>query len=529
MRTSSQPQTDKESASAQEKPLGVADRLALISLIDGAVRLEATESPAVADLFDDLSDLVDQTVKGSRIDLLKPEDSTLGFQVFQISGESGENLGRLHMLYFKKPIPCYYLVYVEVATPFRNLGLGNRIIGAFRDFATEKSAVALLDNIIPKEDPTFDIYEKLNWRPVEEITGGEIEGEGVFMIHVPSAMEGKDLKEPVRRLLYHLRRRRPAIDMRDNELMVRRTIQEFKDLYEALVTYFNEEIRAGRSTPVMRYMFTRFVTKFLGFRRRIARLIGYTGGESLEQIVLHPEVRGLPIHSYVPRGLASNPSFVSGDRELWLKLPEALKQEPARTIEALPNYRRPTLLSWLETRGFEATDPLTIGDMIDLGFDPTRLKEITLDGEEYIFERLQPRHLPAIERQKQLLELWAPELVGRRVTKAALKTNPPLLIIRDRGNGYILRRKIEGIHWEEAVEQLRTEPRLKGLNAALGIDRLVMAGVRGVREEVKSRVPAEEDSVADRFACFVSWDLAANQPLITVEMVGAYLESLWVA
>ena len=35
------------------------------------------------------------------------------------------------MLYLKKPIPCYYLVYVEVAAPYRNRGLGNRILTHF--------------------------------------------------------------------------------------------------------------------------------------------------------------------------------------------------------------------------------------------------------------------------------------------------------------------------------------------------------------------------------------------------------------
>jgi len=529
MKTPSQHKLRKGLDPAVERPLGVTDRLALISLIDGVARVEDSESCAIADLFDELSDLVERTVEGSKIDRLKPEDSTGGFQVFQINGETGENLSRLHMLYFKKPIPCYYLVYVEVATPFRNMGLGNRIIKAFSEFAAGKSAVALLDNIIPQDDPTYDIYEKLNWRPVEEITGIPTDTEGVFMIYVPPGMEGRDLKNQVRRLMYHLRRKRSAIDMRDNELMVRRTIQEFKDLYNALMTYFSEGILTGRSTPVMRFMFTRFVTKFLGFRRRITRLIGYTGGESLEQIVLNPAVRSMPVQSYVPRELATHPSFVSGDRKLWLKLPEALKQEPARTIEGLPNYRRPSLVSWIESRGRASSDPLTIGDLIDLGFDPTRLKEITLDGQDYIFERLQPRHLSAVERQKALLDMWGHDLVGRRVNRAALKTNPPLVIIRDRGNGYILRRKVEGIHWEEAVEQLRTEPKLKGLNTSLGIDRMIVASVHGAVEEVKTRVPQDDESLVERFACFVAWDLQGNLPIITVDASGACLESLWLA
>ena len=74
------------------------------------------------------------------------------------------------MLYLNKPIPCYYLVYVEVAAPFRNKGLGNLVLRVFRDFLVQKAAVGILDNIIPGNDPTYDIYLKLNWKPIEHIT-----------------------------------------------------------------------------------------------------------------------------------------------------------------------------------------------------------------------------------------------------------------------------------------------------------------------------------------------------------------------
>ncbi len=38
-------------------------------------------------------------------------------------------------------------------------------------------------------------------------------------------------------------------------------------------------------------------------------------------------------------------------------------------------------MAWLEEQGKSYDDPLTLGDLMDLGFDPTRLKEITIDGE----------------------------------------------------------------------------------------------------------------------------------------------------
>ncbi len=261
--------------SVEDTRLGLHDRLSLISLIDEGVRAGCSDSPMVADLFAELGNRVDATVRGAKIDRLKPDGARRGFRILEINADSGENLGRLNMLYLNKPIPCYYLVYVEVASPFRNKGLGNRILQAFRDFLTEKSAVGILDNIIPQDDPTFDLYLKLNWQPVSEITRiTEAESDGGYMVYTPPCFAGKDIRDPLLKLLHHLKRKRPAIDMRDNELMVERTIEEFKDLYCALLTYFGAEIDREESSSLMRFTFTRFVTKLLGFRRRIGQLLG---------------------------------------------------------------------------------------------------------------------------------------------------------------------------------------------------------------------------------------------------------------
>ncbi len=119
---------------AVDRRLGLQDRLALIALIDEGLRSGSSRFPMPADLFSNLWELVQATVSGSRINRLKPEAAGNGFQVFEITAETGESLGRLHMLYLKKPLPCYYLVYVEVAPPFRRKGLGTRILEHFRDF-----------------------------------------------------------------------------------------------------------------------------------------------------------------------------------------------------------------------------------------------------------------------------------------------------------------------------------------------------------------------------------------------------------
>ena len=375
-------------------PLNLNERLGLVALIDEGMRLGLAEAPIVSDLFNDLWDLMNATVSGCSLERLKPEDSKHGFRVFEINAESGENLGRLNMLYLRKPIPCYYLVYVEVAAPFRRRGLGNRILKYFRDFLDSQSALGILDNIIPSEDPTYDIYFKHFWKPIKTIIGDSLSGKNDncnYMVFIPPTLEGMDLKEPVLKLLTHLKRRRTVIDARENERMVTQTITEFKQLYQTLLAYFGREIGKGEPSPFMRFMFTRFVTKLIAFRRRIADLVGYTGGESMEQITLTPEVANLEVKSYPPRELVKKNAFGNGELALLNQLPEGLRNNPAPMIESLPNYRRPNLMAWLNERGKSYSDPLTLGDLMDLGFDPTRLKEITIDGQEFIFERVQTR------------------------------------------------------------------------------------------------------------------------------------------
>jgi hypothetical protein len=311
--------------------------------------------------------------------------------------------------------------------------------------------------------------------------------------------------------------------------MVQRTITEFKALYSALLTYSEEDIQGGEPDALTRFLFTRFATKFIAFRRRIAHLVGYTGGDSLEQVGLAPEVASLPVQSYAPRDLASRPTYVSGDMELVLSLPEALKSHPAPFIEMLPNYRRPSLVAWLKEREMTSADALTIGDLLDLGFDPTRLKEITIHGDPFIFERIQARQLPELEKKRELLEHVESKLLGARPGKALLRANRPLLVIGDRGNAYVLRRKIGGIHWEEAVEQLQSAPHLKAINRALGIDRMVLATVKKADEMIAHALGLEKEAIPGLWSSFVSWDLKTNRPGLVVEFAETFLESVWVA
>lgn len=515
----------------RDRSLGLHERLALISLMNEEARNGQSDSPMVADLFDNLWNLVDRTVSGAAIHRMRPDGRRNGFKVLEITGQQGDILGRLNMLYLNKPMPCYYLVYVEVLKPFRNKGLGNLVLEAFKDFLADRSAVGILDNIIPRNDPTFDIYAKLEWQPLDAVlpsSGGENDDER-YMIFIPPSMSERDLKGPLQKLVHHLNRKRPAIEMRENEFMVRRTIQEFRELYDALMVFFKTTLNSSESDPIMRYMFTRYVTKFLGFRRRIQKLLGYTGGESLTQVVLDERVRRLPVQSYAPKALSDSPSFVSGDRKIWLSLPESLKKDPGRYIEALPNYRRPSLMTWLAETNRDAAETLTIGDLLELNFDPTRLKEFSLGTQEFIFERVQPNMLTALERKKQTIERISPETHNVLIKNTKVQINPQLLVIRDRGNAYVLRRKIQGIHWEEATEQLQTNPNLTDLNRALSAERIITSAIKAVSDWCASKIEDKKDAVIDPSTFFVSWDLHSNRPILNVDTAGASVESVWIA
>ncbi|MBW1786349.1 MAG: hypothetical protein JRK53_06975 [Deltaproteobacteria bacterium] len=528
MRNESDPSLQAMGPVEAARQLSINDRLAMIELIDDGMRAGASGTPIVADLFSNLWDLVNVTVAGSKIDRLKPKSGQNGFRTLEIISEDGDNLGRLNMLYLKKPMPCYYLVYVEVAAPYRRKGLGNRVLIHFREFLEAKGAMGILDNIIPENDPTFDIYSKQAWESVENIIGDAMEDAGAhYMVYIPYRYRNRDVREAVLRLVHHLQRKRDAIDMRDNQEMVRRTIAEFRDLYAALLAYFDEDILNGASTPLMRFMFTRFMTKLVSFRRRIASLLGYTGGDSLEQFVLTPEIGRLPIQSYAPQELAGDTLQVNGQKEVWAALPEDLKNNPAGHIEALANYQRPSLMTWQAERGTTPQEALTLADMMDLGFDPTRLKEIAIDGQVHIFERIQARQVPELEKKKQLLEAISREMPMERVRNAKLNVNPPLLVIQDRGNAYVLRKKVEGVHWEEALEQLQSVQSLKALNATARVDRLIVSSVSEALKRVSDRLGVKKGGLPGLLTCFVSWNMKANQPRLTIDFSTTSLEGLW--
>jgi GNAT superfamily N-acetyltransferase len=503
--------------------MGLKDALSVIDMTfqDQIARLKA---PSPYQPFTDLNKLIDVTVHGAKIGA-SSQRTTASLSTLEIRTEEGEGIGYLNMMYRKKFIPCYYLVYVEVMPSFRGLGLGDRILNAFMEFVRDKKAVGLLDNIIPPGEVTFEIYSKLGWRNIKDHIGnGVADGWGNYMVFVPDSLQAHDLKDKLVKFLFDLSKKRPVIDMHDNEDMVKRTIEEFRSVYRALEELFDEEISSGASTPLMRFMFTRLTTKLIGFRRRIATLIGYTGGESLEQISFSERIKELSIQPYSLWDVEKDHVGIWGDKELLRTLPGKLKEEPTLFIEGLPTYKRPYLHEWMEKMRTRPSQSLKISDLLDLGFDPTRLREFHHEGVDYVFERISPHLFASLVKKRRFLRNIGNCVSRVQFAGAILRTNPPLLIFRDRGNIYALRKKLVGINSDVALDKLITSPYLKVINRTVGIDRPSgQSMISMLVERVQVPVPAGNEDLL-----FFPWILNETFP-VHVDISGVSLETIWIA
>ena len=513
----------------KEARIGLKDILAVVDIILED-HLKEHEAVFPYEVFEGLNELINKTVHGTKIEPFRPKKGRQLFHTLEIHTEAGEDLGYLNMIYLSKPLPCYYLVYVEVLPPFRGRGLGNKILNAFREFAEDKDAVGLLDNIIPANEPTYDIYTKLGWRCIEELIGEDkVNGEGNYMVFIPTTIKILDLRDKLIKLLFKVKKKRMIIDMHDNESMVKRTISEFRSVYEVLEHLFEIELSAETSTPFMRFMFTKFITKLLGFQRRFVGLIGYTGGESLEQISISDPIKAMPIQPYSLWSSKESDVEIRGEEETIRDLPRELKKEPTLYIENLPLYRRPYLSSWLGKKRTSRSLNLKISDLLELGFDPTKLREFHHKGSKYIFERTSPRFLLSIEKKRRFLPRIDESALGLRFRHSRIQINPILALLQDRGNIYLLRRKVEGIHSEEALDQLRGSPHLKEMNRSVRIDHAIIMTINEVREWLLKVFHSKLSDEIEDLTFFVPWDIERNIPKVTVDVTGIFLDTLWVA
>ncbi|MCX5813161.1 MAG: GNAT family N-acetyltransferase [Proteobacteria bacterium] len=493
-------------------------------------QMNRLEDSSPYEAFTGLNKLIDRTVRGTKIEHFRPREACRHFHTIEIHTEEGEILGYLNMLYLKRFVPCYYLVYVEVMPSFRGLGLGNMILNAFMEFLNDRNAVGLLDNIVPHGESTYEIYTRLGWKDLADFIGNGVPDEWRnFMVFIPDSVQSQNLKDRLIRTLFNLKKRKPVIDMHDNEDMVKRTIEEFRSVYRTLTQLFNDELLSGASNPLMHFMFTRLTTKLIGFHRRISTLIGYTGGESLEQISFSDRIRELPVQPYSPWNLDEEDAGIWGDEGMLRSLPGSLKGEPTSFIEGLPFYKRPYLHNCLKNRETRTLQPLKISDLLSFGFDPTRLKEFHHEGVDYIFERISPLFFSALVKQRTFLKKVEKSVSGLRIRGAIVRVNPILLIFRDRGNIYVLRKKVDGVHSQEALDQIKTVPYLQEMNRGIGIDRAMISTISDIRDLLKKKFHSGFKQEIEDLTYFVPWDIENNIPRIHVHVSEITLGIIWIA
>jgi hypothetical protein len=505
------------------------DALTLINItFDEQMKRLDVSSPYEA--FTGLSELIDHTVRGTKVERFRPKEHRRRFHTLEIHTEKGEILGYLNMLYLKRTVPCYYLVYVEIMPAFRGLGLGTRIVNAFKEFLFDKKAIGLLDNIVPPDDPSYTIYTNLGWRALTEIIGygGSDEWKN-YMVLIPDFIQTQDMKGDLNRILFSLKKKRPIVDMHDNEDMVKRTIEEFQNVYEALVRLFREDIQTGATNTLMNFMFTRLTTRLIGFHRRIENLIGYTGGESLEQLSFADNIKRLPLQPYSLWRFDEEDGGMWGNEEILRNLPQELKEDPTRYIEGLPFYRRPYLDNWMKRTGLQPSQTLTISDLLDFMFDPTRLREFHQKGAKYIFERVSPLFFNTLLRKRAFLKRVEKSEADLHFHGTIIRVNPIILVIRDRGNVYALRRQVQGVHSQEALDQLKTIPHLRNLNSAVGITRCIQNVIKDTEKSLKKRFHSRFKREIEELAYFIPWDIERNAPVIRVDISGISLDTVWLA
>jgi hypothetical protein len=147
----------------------------------------------------------------------------------------------------------------------------------------------------------------------------------------------------------------------------------------------------------------------------------------------------------------------------------------------------------------------------------------------YIFERISPLFFSSLIKKRDFLRRVEKAVSGVRFRQAIGQVNPILLIFRDRGNNYVLRRKLGGVHSQEALDQLMTMPHLKELNRSVGVDAAVTGTIKDARDFLRKEFASSFRREVDELTYFVPWDIEQNLPRVTVDVSGISLSTLWIS
>ncbi|MDD5589962.1 MAG: hypothetical protein PHQ47_02180 [Candidatus Portnoybacteria bacterium] len=447
-------------------------------------------------LFGELSEQIKKTATGGRLSDqgMSPEK----FRTFEIHCE-GKSLGFFHFLCFDGKTRFYYLVYLEVDEFFRENGLGGKAVKLFLELLEEKKAIGILVNI--RKD---NFYKEFGWEPARDILRYFNE-EDDYMFFIPSSLKGKVKKKRFRRVIEKIKRKREAIGIRDNEANVRRTLEEFRRVYESLLIFFEEQIATGRRDELMEFLFTRFVLQFLRFRRRISKLVGFTDGASA-MLELDGFARQMRPRFYL--NSSRRQVIVQGDCSILDGLPDQFWENPADFIENLPNYPRLIFREPLR----ENTRP-NLGDLADAGDDPTRLKAFG----PFVIKRIHLDHLAEVANRVRILKCLEEANVNPRV-----RFNPPVCWIFSHENTYVFRRRIPAIHSYEIRYMFSADSMAE-------IRRAFFGAIDQARRDFADALGWEKAQADDYFTFFFECDEKTRYPKTLVFPTTIFPEAIYVS
>ncbi|MGQ9648398.1 MAG: hypothetical protein ACUVWO_17905 [Thermodesulfobacteriota bacterium] len=113
-----------------------------------------------------------------------------------------------------------------------------------------------------------------------------------------------------------------------------------------------------------------------------------------------PKKNSQPFHTFeIHTEDGEEKAEIRGEKEIIWNLPEKLKKEPTLFIERLPVYRRPYLISWMEKKGSNPSLNLQISDLLELGFDPTKLREFHHGGWIIYLKGYLPGSFPPLKKR----------------------------------------------------------------------------------------------------------------------------------
>jgi hypothetical protein len=88
---------------------------------------------------------------------------------------------------------------------------------------------------------------------------------------------------------------------------------------------------------------------------------------------------------------------------------------------------------------------------------------------------------------------------------------------------------VEGIHSQEAFDQLRTSPHLGEMNRAVGIDRMMVRTITAIKKWLAERFKSRFREEIEDLTYFFPWDIERNIPRIRVDITGISLDTIWIA